>query len=129
VASATFLVLVVCLGLVLGACGVLFGEQVQQLRAGDCFRLGSLPDEVGRVSKTACFGNNTAHVLGWVDFSDENTYPETRWFNGVLANKCNRLLDGAGIGVVTTVSRIGWLVPTEESWEGGERRALCYYQE
>jgi hypothetical protein len=126
--SRRLVLVVVVVALATGACGMLLDADVQQLEAGNCFNLGNLPDEVHRVTRSTCFGFGKAKVLGWVDFSDEPTYPETRWFNGVLANKCNRLLDEEGSSGLVTADPIhlGWLIPTEASWDEGERRAVCY---
>ena len=65
-------------------------------------------------------------VLGIVAFAEED-YPEMAWFNGVLANKCNRVAeeyfsDRYGVPSVW----INWIVPTEESWDGGFHAATCF---
>jgi hypothetical protein len=122
------ILVVALLAVATSACSALLEKDVQELETGNCFSLRNLPDEVHRVTRSTCFGSGKGKVLGWVDFSDKPAYPETRWFNGVLANRCNRLLDEEGSSGLVTADPItlNWLIPTEASWDEGERRALCY---
>ena len=110
-----------------GAIANLAENDVDKLEAGDCFELDSLPAEVGQVQRKVCFGSNVAHVAGWADFSDYDEYLERRDFNGILANWCSRFLDDWQPRSRVEGVSVGWLVPTEASWDAGERRALCYY--
>jgi hypothetical protein len=100
---------------------------VETLEPGDCFALDSLPDELDRVQRRSCLRSDVGNVIGWVDFLDYDDYLPVRDFNGILPNWCSRLYEEDG-GAYSMVERsISWLIPTEEAWDAGERRALCYW--
>jgi hypothetical protein len=97
------IVILVGLALLAAACGAiesLAENDVDKLEEGDCFDLDSL--------------------------SDYDEYPEVREFNGILANRCRRFFDDWKPRSRLDGISVGWLVPTAESWDAGERRALCY---
>ncbi len=100
---------------------------VETLAPGDCFDLDNLPDELDRVRRRSCLLLDSAEVIGWVDFSDYDEYLPVRDFNGILPNWCSRLYEEDTGGYSSVERYIGWLIPTEEAWDAGERRALCYW--
>lgn len=100
---------------------------VETLEPGDCFDLDGLPDSLDRVQRRSCLRGDVGNVIGWVDFSEYDEYLPARDFNGILPNWCTRLYEDEG-GRYSSIERtIGWFFPTEESWDAGERRALCYW--
>lgn len=127
--STPLLFTAIVIGLLVAGCSALAditSHDVGALEEGDCFSLDDLPDEVGRVPRASCFSLTAAEVTGWVDVSDHTEYPGPAWFNGVLPNWCSRKYEEANPYGDASNLTIGWLYPTEESWAGGERDALCY---
>ena len=131
-ASATPLRLVVVAILaatVASSCSALadvMSPEVADLEEGDCFSLDELPKEIGNVRRTPCLSRDAAEVTGWVEIPDDGEYPGAAWFNGVLVNWCSREFEEANTGLDASYYTIGWMYPTLESWDDGDRAALCY---
>ncbi len=99
------------------------------LETGDCFNFtGSASVEFDHVDQSPCAAAHDAEVLGRVAF-DEEEYPGTAWFNGVLANKCNRVVEDYFSDVFGGPSEglwLSWIIPTEASWDEGFHAAICF---
>jgi hypothetical protein len=99
-----------------------------ELEPGDCFDFtASAAVEFDHVDQSPCAASHDAEVLGKVAFEEEE-YPGSAWLNGVLANKCNRVVEtyfsdtygGPNEGLM-----LSWIVPTEASWDEGFHAAVC----
>ena len=98
------------------------------LAAGDCFNFaGPSTAEFDHVDQSLCGPSHDAEVLGKVAFEEEE-YPGSAWLNGVLANKCNRVVESYfadRFGGPQEGLMLSWIVPTEASWDEGFHAAIC----
>lgn len=122
--------LLVAVAVLLSGCVIedLGPRGLTEIKAGECFVFdGSTALEFDHVKEVPCSASHDGEVLGNVAFAEEE-YPEMAWFNGVLANKCSRVLEDYFEDRYTVPDGvwINWIVPTEESWDGGFHSAICY---
>ena len=99
------------------------------LAPGDCFNFtGPATAEFDHVNRSPCLPSHDAEVLGKVAFEEEE-YPGSAWLNGVLANKCNRVVEtyfADRFGGPQEGLMLSWIVPTEASWDEGFHAAICF---
>ena len=122
-----FVVAVSAIAVLTAACAVGAQISVFELEEGDCFDFVDAGNEVGAVETALCIGRHDGEVVGFVDF-EKGDYPGAAWFNGVLANKCNRELEDYLETANVSADYIGWLYPDEQIWREGVRTALCYVE-
>jgi hypothetical protein len=99
-----------------------------EIKTGECFNFdGPASAEFDHVREVPCMSSHDGEVLGKVAFSEEE-YPGEAWLNGVLANKCNRVVEDyfADTYSVQGGLLLSWIIPTEESWTEGFHAAICY---
>jgi hypothetical protein len=130
--SAALVTFALLLAAALTACAAL--EEIgptglTELEPGDCFNFtGPASVEFDHVNQSPCAASHDAEVLGTVAFEEEE-YPGSAWLNGVLANKCNRVVEAYfsdSFGGPSEGLMLSWIVPTEASWNEGFHAAVCF---
>jgi hypothetical protein len=114
------------LALALGACA----GNVFNLEVGDCFDDGDLEvgsvSEVGDVPLVDCSQphDNEVFAMGNIE---GNAFPGDEVVAGRADEICLAEFEGfVGLDYATSALDFGWLVPTADSWAGGDRVVTCF---
>jgi hypothetical protein len=117
---------VVAVTLALGACS----GNVFELAVGDCFDDGDLVlgelEEVGEVPLVECSVPHDNEVYAVVTVDGE-AFPGEQAIQAKADEVCLDAFDPfVGLDYQTSALDFGWLVPTADSWEIGDRVVACF---
>ena len=118
----------VALALLLTAC---FGSgNVFELAVGDCFDDGDLVlgglEEVGDVPLVECSEPHDNEVYAVVDVDGEE-FPGEQAVQDQADEACLAVFDAfVGLDYASSTLDFGWLVPTADSWDMGDRVIACF---
>lgn len=119
--------LIATAALVLAACS----GNVFDLAAGDCFDDGDIalgPDveEVGDVPVVDCSEPHDNEVYAAAAVEGE-TFPGDQQVAEHADQVCHAAFEGfVGLDYESSVLDFGWLIPTSDSWEAGDRTVTCF---
>jgi len=116
----------VALTLALGACS----GNVFELAVGECFDDGDLVvgelEEVGEVPLVECSAPHDNEVYAVVTVDGE-VYPGEQAIQAKADEVCLDTFDPfVGLDYQSSVLDFGWLVPTADSWDMGDRVVACF---
>ena len=116
----------VILGLVVAACS----GNVFDLAVGDCFDDGDMSvegvEEVGEVPMVECSEPHDNEVYAVVGI-DGDRFPGEIAMRTEADEVCLDAFEGfVGLDYQTSVLDFGWLVPTAETWDAGDRVVACF---
>jgi hypothetical protein len=114
------------LGLLLAACS----GNVFDLAVGDCFDDGDMAlgdvEEVGDVPMVECSEAHDNEVYAVVTVDGE-VFPGDISIQNQADEACFGAFEGfVGFDYETSELDFGWLVPTAETWEAGDRVVACF---
>jgi Septum formation len=117
---------VVAVTLALGACS----GNVFELGVGDCFDDGDLflgeLEEIGEVPLVECSVPHDNEVYAVVTV-DGDAFPGENAIQATADEVCLDAFDPfVGLGYQSSALDFGWLVPTADSWEMGDRVVACF---
>ncbi|MGF1668763.1 MAG: septum formation family protein [Acidimicrobiia bacterium] len=113
----------IVLGMVLAACG---GESVFSMEVGLCFNdEADAADEVSSVPDVPCEEPHDNEVFALVQYSGE-TFPGAEAMQAEAADLCIGQFE-AYVGLAYEESELDVypLVPTQASWDNGDREIVC----
>ncbi len=101
------------------------------LQAGDCFDVPTSPSEtVDDVQHQPCSDPHTGEVVLVVDHTapDDAPYPgDSEWDTFIGSNCVPAFNSYTGLDFDTEPTMgMGFFTPTDEGWEGGDRKVICY---
>lgn len=116
----------VALTLVLGACS----GNVFELAVGDCFDDGDLVlgdiEEVGEVPLVECSEPHDNEVYAVITV-DSEVFPGEQAIQAEADEVCLDAFDPfVGLDYDSSALDFGWLVPTADSWDMGDRVVACF---
>ncbi len=100
---------------------------VFDLRVGDCLDGFTNDSEISKVTAVPCSEEHTDEVMAAVDVSPaEEAYPGAEAIQEQADEACHAEFEEF-VGVSWNESQLdyGYLAPTEESWDEGDREILC----
>jgi hypothetical protein len=118
---------IAALALLLAACS----GNVFDLAVGDCFDDGDIPtgpevEEIGDVPLVDCSEPHDNEVYETVTV-DGDEYPGDQAIAEHADQVCLDAFEGfVGLDYMSSDLDFGWLVPTAESWETGDRTIACF---
>ncbi|HEU4917258.1 MAG TPA: septum formation family protein [Acidimicrobiia bacterium] len=115
---------------VLGLLGTACSGNVFDLAVGDCFDDGDMSvegiEEVGEVPMVECSEPHDNEVYAVVTVEGER-FPGEVAIQTEADEVCLDAFSGfVGLDYQTSVLDFGWLVPTAETWEVGDRVVACF---
>jgi hypothetical protein len=99
---------------------------VFDLRVGDCLDGFSAENEISKVPALPCSMEHTDEIMAAVSLTDEEGYPGADAIQEDADQACYEEFEEF-VGMPWDDSRLdfGYLAPTDESWEEGDREILC----
>jgi hypothetical protein len=121
---ASFIALL--MGLLLASCS----GNVFDLAVGDCFDDGDIAvggvEEVGQVPMVECTEPHDNEVYAVLTV-DGDRFPGDVAIQGQANDMCLDAFEGfVGLDYQTSVLDFGWLIPTADTWEAGDRVIACF---
>lgn len=114
--------LVLAIGLVASACST----EVLTLSVGTCFDDPASFEDVTDVPQIDCASPHENEVFINVDLTD-TTYPGDEIVQSSAFDICEGAFESfVGIAYFDSIYDVGWLNPTSESWEAGDREIICF---
>jgi hypothetical protein len=103
---------------------------VFDLAVGDCFDDGDMAvggvEEIGQVPMVECSEPHDNEVYAVVTVAGD-VFPGDVAIQGQADDVCMGAFDGfVGLDYETSVLDFGWLVPTAETWDAGDRVVACF---
>jgi hypothetical protein len=116
----------VLMALLLVACS----GNVFDLAVGDCFDDGDMVvggvEEIGQVPMVECTEPHDNEVYAVVTVEGDR-FPGEVAIQGQADDVCLGSFEGfVGLDYATSVLDFGWLVPTADTWEAGDRVIACF---
>jgi hypothetical protein len=115
-------VVALVIGLVASACS----STVLKLDVGTCFDDPETFEQVEDVPIVECDVPHDNEVIANQDLTG-NDYPGVEQVENRATQICyDNFSDYVGISYEESIYDIGWLYPTEETWDAGDREVICF---
>lgn len=112
--------------LALAGCGQ---GNVFELSVGDCFDDPSVTEQVSDVPLVDCAEPHHNEVFEVFELADGD-HPGVDAVEAAAGEGCLAAFEPfVGAPYATSELYLGWLSPTEDSWDGGDREVVCYLYE
>ena len=99
---------------------------VLQLEIGTCFDDPENLEQVEEVPVVGCEESHDNEVIANVDLTG-SAYPGRDQAENRASRICyDTFSDYVGISYEESIYDIGWFIPTEESWDVGDREVICF---
>lgn len=120
----THLPLAALLGVLLSSCGPGEGA-VSALRVGQCLHQPDASTAIEEVEVVPCDDPHDFEVFALVELPD-GAYPGAAGTSDAAGPACtDRFAAYVGVEPSGSVLATGFLVPSEDGWEGGDRQVVC----
>jgi hypothetical protein len=119
-------IVLIALAVLVAACS----GNVFDLAIGDCFDDGDIAvggvEEVGDVPMVECAEPHDNEVYAVVTI-DSDVFPGDIAIQSRADEVCHEAFEGfVGLDYQTSTLDFGWLVPTADTWEAGDRVVACF---
>jgi hypothetical protein len=108
--------------LLVSACG---SGSVFTLEVGTCFD-DTDETEISSVPEVECIEPHDNEVFAVFDYTETDTFPGSDAMNAAATDLCiARFQDYVGVAYADSPLEVFTIIPTEASWESGDREVIC----
>lgn len=102
---------------------------VFSLESGTCFN-DEVLDEVSDVPVVDCAEPHDNEVYLLIDYTESDTFPGVSEIQDWTAERCYEAFEPfVGLAYEASALDIGYLYPSADSWDGGDRESVCFVWE
>jgi hypothetical protein len=124
----THVLLAAIFGVLLSSCGPGEGA-VSALRVGQCLNQPGTTTDIEEVEVVPCEDPHDFEVFALVELPD-GAYPGDSALSDTAQPACtDRFAAYVGVEPAESVLATGFLIPSEDGWEGGDRQVVCLLYE